>query len=53
MQDDALFAAFFPYKNPEVVAVAVIESGAHGGSTAAPIVYKVLKSYYLKTKISD
>ena len=53
MQDDALFAAFFPYKNPEVVAVAVVESGAHGGSTAAPIVYKMLKSYYLKAKISE
>lgn len=53
MQDDALFAAFFPYKNPEIVAVAVVESGAHGGSTAAPIVYKVLKSYYLKAKVPD
>jgi len=53
MQDDALFAAFFPYKNPEVVAVAVVESGAHGGSTAAPIVYKLLKSYYLKAKVSE
>ena len=52
-QDDALFAAFFPYKNPEIVAVAVVESGAHGGSTAAPIVYKMLKSYYLKAKISE
>ncbi|MBO4699990.1 penicillin-binding protein 2 [bacterium] len=52
-QDDALFAAFFPYKNPEIVAVAVVESGAHGGSTAAPIVYKMLKSYYLKTKVIE
>ena len=52
-QDDALFAAFFPYKDPEIVAVAVVESGAHGGSTAAPIVYKVLKSYHLKGNAAE
>ena len=50
-QDDALFAAFFPYKNPEIVAVAVVENGAHGGSTAAPIVYKMLRAYHMKTAI--
>jgi len=47
-QDDALFAAFFPYKDPEVVAIAVVENGGHGGSVAAPIVYKLLKSYHFK-----
>lgn len=52
-QDDALFAAFFPYKDPEIVAVAVIENGAHGGSTAAPIVYKMLRSYYYKQSVLE
>ena len=52
-QDDALFAAFFPYKNPEIVAVAVVENGAHGGSTAAPIVYKMLRAYHMKTAIRE
>jgi len=47
-QDDALFVAFFPYKNPEVVAIAVVENGGHGGSVSAPIVYKLLKSYHFK-----
>lgn len=47
-EDDALFVAMFPYKNPEIVAVAVLEHGGHGGSDAAPIVYKLLKAYYQK-----
>ncbi len=47
-QDDALFAAFFPYDDPQVVAVAIVENGGHGGSVAAPIVYKLLKSYHFK-----
>ncbi len=48
-KDDALFAAIFPYKNPEIAAVAIVEHGGHGGSTAAPIVFRVLKAYYTKT----
>lgn len=52
-QDDALFAAFYPYKNPEVAAVAVIESGGHGGSVAAPVVYKLLKSYHFGRSIEE
>lgn len=52
-EDDALFAAFFPFKNPEIVAVSVVENGGHGGSVAAPIVYKLLKSYYYKRSFKE
>ncbi|HNW82611.1 MAG TPA: penicillin-binding protein 2 [bacterium] len=52
-EDDALFVAFFPFKNPQIVAVAVVENGGHGGSVAAPIVYKLLKSYYYKRSFKE
>lgn len=49
-KDDALFAAFFPYKNPEIVAVVVLEHGGHGGTESAPIAYHMFKTYYNKHK---
>jgi len=52
-QDDALFAAIYPYKNPEIAAVAVIESGGQGGAVAAPVVYKMLKSYHFSRSITE
>lgn len=52
-EDDALFIAFFPFKNPEIVAVSVVENGGHGGSVAAPIVYRLLKSYYYKRSFKE
>lgn len=51
--DDALFAAIYPYKDPEIVVVAVIENGGHGGSAAAPVVYKVLKAYHFGKKVAE
>ncbi len=52
-EDDALFAAIYPYENPEIVAVAVLEHGGHGGATAAPIVYRILKAYHKKGAIDE
>ncbi len=46
--DDALFVGMFPARRPEVVAVAVVESGAHGGEAATPIAYRLFKSYYYR-----
>lgn len=43
------FGAFAPYDNPEIVVVAFVEhSGGGGGSTAGPIVQKVLSAYFNK-----
>jgi len=50
--DDALFAAFFPYENPEIAVAVVVENGEHGGSVAAPIAYKLMRSYYLKKSVT-
>ena len=44
--DDALFVALFPYSQPRIVVVAVVQSGARGGEVAAPIAYRLLKAYY-------
>lgn len=52
-QDDALFAAFYPYKNPKIVVVAVIEGGGHGGRVATPVAYKMLKSYHFGKSIIE
>jgi penicillin-binding protein 2 len=41
-RDHAWFAAFAPSKNPRWAAVALVEHGGHGGSTAAPIVRSIL-----------
>lgn len=48
----AWFGAFAPYENPEIVVVAFVEhSGGGGGSTAGPIVQKVLTAYFAQKKM--
>jgi penicillin-binding protein 2 len=46
VEDHAWFAGFAPADRPEVVAVALVEHGGHGGEAAAPIVKKVLMQYF-------
>ncbi len=45
-RDHAWFFGFSPAKNPEILVVAVVEHGGHGGSIAAPIVKDVIKEYF-------
>lgn len=47
MADNGLFVAFAPRDNPEIVVVALVESGLHG-STTAPIARDVIKAYFDK-----
>ncbi len=50
-RDHALFAAFAPVESPEIVVVAIAEhSGGGGGSVAAPIVQKVMATYFQKSE---
>jgi penicillin-binding protein 2 len=44
--DYALFIAYAPAENPEIAVVAIIEQGGHGSSVAAPVVRRVLESYF-------
>jgi penicillin-binding protein 2 len=48
LNDHAWFAGFAPDKNTEIVVVALVENGGHGGVTAAPIVQRVLDAYFRK-----
>ena len=45
-RDHALFVAFAPYENPEVAVAVVVEHGEHGGSAAAPIAGRILRTYF-------
>jgi penicillin-binding protein 2 len=44
-RDHAWFAAFAPYENPLIALAVLVEHGGHGGSAAAPIAGKLIKSY--------
>jgi penicillin-binding protein 2 len=45
-EDHAWFAGFAPADKPEVVFVALVENGGHGGEVAAPVTRKVLMQYF-------
>jgi penicillin-binding protein 2 len=45
-RDHAWFFGVSPVNAPEIVVVAVVEHGGHGGSIAAPMVGEVIKEYY-------
>jgi penicillin-binding protein 2 len=45
LKDHALFIAFAPSENPQLVIAIVVENGGHGGSTAGPIAKKVFDAY--------
>ncbi len=42
----AWYAAFAPWENPEVAAIAFVYNGAEGAVTAAPVVREVLQAYF-------
>jgi penicillin-binding protein 2 len=50
-RDHALFVAFAPYQKPEVAVAVVVEHGGHGGSVAAPIAARMLRSYFETTGV--
>jgi penicillin-binding protein 2 len=52
-RDHAWFVAFAPVDKPEVVVAVINKHGGHGGSAAAPIAMKVLKSYFEKVNGVD
>ena len=50
-RDHALFVAFAPYDKPEIAVAVVVEHGEHGGSAAAPIAGKILRTYFEGTGV--
>lgn len=47
--DHAWFVGYAPFEAPEIVVVALVEHGGHGGAVAGPIV-KAAIEYYLKER---
>jgi len=45
-EDHAWFAGFAPTDNPQVVVVALVENGGHGGEVAAPVTRAVFKQFF-------
>ncbi|MDE0884245.1 MAG: penicillin-binding protein 2 [Myxococcota bacterium] len=53
-RDHALFVAFAPEENPEIVVAVVIEHAlGGGGASAAPIAQKVLTTYFEKHPVGE
>lgn len=46
-RDHALFIAFAPAENPRIAVAVIVENGAHGSTTAAPIARKVIDQWLL------
>lgn len=44
--DHAWFAGFAPADNPQIVVVALVENGGHGGAVAAPLVQDIFATYF-------
>ena len=45
-QDHAWFVAFAPFEKPEISVSVIVEHGGHGGSAAAPLARKIIKTYF-------
>jgi penicillin-binding protein 2 len=45
LRDHALFIAFAPVDDPQIVVAVIVENGGHGGSVAAPIARKLMDQY--------
>ena len=47
LRDHALFIAFAPVDDPQIVVAVIVENGGGGSSTAAPIASKIMDGYLL------
>jgi penicillin-binding protein 2 len=45
-EDHALFVGFAPVENPEIAFAIVVENAGHGGSVAAPLAARLIRSYF-------
>jgi len=48
LRDHALFIAFAPVEDPQIVVAVIVENGGSGGSMAAPIARQVMDQYLLQ-----
>mgnify|MGYP003706504295 CR=1 FL=1 len=52
-RDNAMFVAFAPYEDPEIVATVVLENAGGGSSHAAPIVRALFDEYFKHETTSE
>ncbi len=45
-EDHSIFVGYAPKENPQILVCVVVENAGHGGSIAAPIAGKIIKTYY-------
>ncbi len=45
-EDHSFFVGYAPKENPRILVCVIVENAGHGGSVAAPIVGKIIKTYY-------
>ncbi len=45
-EDHSFFVGYAPAEDPEILVCVVVENAGHGGSVAAPIVGKIIKTYW-------
>ncbi len=45
-RDHALFTAYAPFDNPEIVVSVIVEHGGHGGAVAAPIARDIMRKFF-------
>lgn len=48
--DHSIFIGYAPEENPEILVCIVVENAGHGGSIAAPIVAKIIKTFWAINK---
>ncbi len=48
LRDHALFIAFAPAEDPQIVVAVIVENGGHGSTSAAPIARKIMDLYLLR-----
>jgi penicillin-binding protein 2 len=46
LEDHAWFAGFGPANDPQIVVVALVENGGHGGVAAAPVARQIFMQYF-------
>jgi penicillin-binding protein 2 len=51
--DHSLFVGFAPAEDPSILVCIIVENAGHGGSVAAPITGKIIKSYLSRSELEQ
>ncbi|MEO0106174.1 MAG: penicillin-binding protein 2 [candidate division WOR-3 bacterium] len=52
-EDHSIFVGYAPPENPEILVCVVVENAGHGGSVAAPIAGKIIKTFFVNKGIAS